>query len=70
MAKIICCNSCNSIDLKEIGEERRNEHTTTESGFWGLGGSFETDYINHYSLYKKYKCNECGYEFEELIRSC
>lgn len=66
MAKIICCDNCRSTNIKEIGEEKDNQHITTESGFWGLGGSFTTDYINHYRLYKKYSCIDCEYEFREL----
>lgn len=70
MAKIICCDKCNSINLKEIGSEKKNEHTTTESGFWGLGGSYTTDYIKHYDLYKTYECNDCGCKFSEFDYSC
>jgi len=70
MGKIICCDNCKSIKVKEIGEEKDNEHTTTESGWWGLGGSWDTDYIHHYRLYKKYNCIDCGYEFRELEYSC
>lgn len=70
MAKIICCDKCRSVNVKEIDKERRNEHTTKESGFWGMGGSYTTDYIKHYDLYKIYKCKDCGFEFSELEYSC
>jgi len=30
MAKIFCCDNCNSIDLNKIGEEKRNQHRTEE----------------------------------------
>jgi len=66
MAKIICCDKCKSINIDKIGEEKRNVHTTEESGFFGLGGSFSTIYYSHYNLYNNYKCSECGYEFSEL----
>jgi len=70
MAKIVCCDNCKSTNIKEIGEEKTNQHTTKESGWWGLGGSFATDYIYHYTLYKNYECNECSCKFRELERSC
>lgn len=70
MAKLICCDICKSTHIEDIGEEKRNRHTTEESGFWGMGGSYTTDYIEHYSLYRKYRCKDCGYEFSELDFSC
>lgn len=70
MAKIICCDDCRSVNIKETGEEKRNEHTTNESGYWGLGGSYRTNLIPHYDIYKKYECKDCGCKFEELDRSC
>ena len=70
MAKIICCDKCKSINVKEIGEERTNQHMTKDSGFWGLGGSFETNYIYHFNLYKEYECTDCMYKFKELEYSC
>ena len=70
MAKITCCDNCKSTNIKEVGEEKTNQHTTEKSGWWGLGGSFATDYVRHYTLYKKYECNECSCEFRELEYSC
>ena len=68
MAKIICCDKCTSIDVKEIGEIKKDSYTTEEVGE-GLCGTRKTEYINHCKVFKQYKCNNCGFEFEELDRS-
>ena len=65
MAKIICCDECNSASVVEIDRRKTNQHTEKRSGFWGLGGSYTTDYIYHFDLEITYQCSVCGCKFHE-----
>lgn len=69
MAKIICCDECKSIKIKETGSEKRGRYTEKEEGFFGMGGCWDVMYHEHYRLYKTYQCEECGFRFEELESS-
>ena len=63
--KKICCDECESTNVKEISKRLMSSHTEKESGFFGLGGSYHTRYIEHNEYARTYSCNDCNHEFVE-----